>query len=967
MRSRLSIAALIAATTLAMPAFGQQQGNFPVGERVPFELDTGFIANAGPTAKVLYQDTVTVNGGAFVRLYFEPVRLEPGSFIRITSLLDGEVQELDAAGLAAWNYSSAYFNGDTVTVELIGGPNTQNNRLTILDLDSQFGNPIPTGSCGICGPDNRTLSGELWSARLFPAGCSASVYNADSCMVSAGHCIESSNVVQFNVPLSNPDCSTNNPPVADQFPIIAVQFQNGGVGADWAAMKAGTNNQGQTPFQRYGQSRPLAGGPPSVGNATEIWGYGVDSQCERSQVQQYSPPGQVTSVQPNFFLHNSDATFGNSGSGILVSNVIYGINTHCPCDNVATRIDLPAFVAARAAVCQAGGDPCGPGSGPCDQPNGTPGCDDVACCQLICGQDPFCCDTEWDQICANAAIEQCVEPSVCGPGAGPCDIPNGSPGCDDVACCEAVCAVDPFCCDTEWDQICANEAAEICAVQGPCGPGAGPFDVPNGSPGCDDVECCETVCAVDPFCCETEWDQICANEAIDLCGGPPTTCCDGSELAEGEACGADTNGGCNSTPVAFVEAACGDTYCGTAWADAGTRDTDWYRVTLTNGGTLSGTLQSEFDGVVFIVDGIAACAPVVIGETGASVNCTPGTASAVVGPGQYVVFVATNAFEGYPCDSGNNDYRLAISCDKDPGDACNPNAGPCDVPNGTPGCDDIACCELICSQDPFCCDTEWDQICANAALEQCVEPTVCGPGAGPCDVPNGTPGCDDVDCCELICFADPFCCETEWDQICADAAIAQCGGPVGPINDDCADRIAIFDGGTPYSTIDATTDGNVHAACQFDGQTYHDVWYNYTATCNGPLTISTCNAADYDTDLAVYATCDAADCPPGDADLIACNDDFSGCSGFTSEVTIDAVCGACYKIRVGGWNDGDQGTGTLTITCNGDCGPKCPCVWDLDGDCDVDPSDLANLLASWGAPYGPADLAALLAEWGCSG
>ncbi|TVQ50457.1 MAG: hypothetical protein EA377_14290, partial [Phycisphaerales bacterium] len=35
------------------------------------------------------------------------------------------------------------------------------------------------------------------------------------------------------------------------------------------------------------------------------------------------------------------------------------------------------------------------------------------------------------------------------------------------------------------------------------------------------------------------------------------------------------------------------------------------------------------------------------------------------------------------------------------------------------GCDNAACESLICSQDPFCCATQWDGICAGAANEQC--------------------------------------------------------------------------------------------------------------------------------------------------------------------------------------------------------------------------------------------------------
>ncbi len=36
---------------------------------------------------------------------------------------------------------------------------------------------------------------------------------------------------------------------------------------------------------------------------------------------------------------------------------------------------------------------------------------------------------------------------------------------------------------------------------------------------------------------------------------------------------------------------------------------------------------------------------------------------------------------------------------------------------GTPGCSDLLCQVVICSGDPFCCDTAWDQFCADAAAD----------------------------------------------------------------------------------------------------------------------------------------------------------------------------------------------------------------------------------------------------------
>ena len=157
-------------------------------------------------------------------------------------------------------------------------------------------------------------------------------------------------VIQFRVPNSNGNCSLNHPPVGDQFPITSFLFTNGGVGNDWAVMTSGENFLGERPYDRYGEFRPIATSPPVVGNPLGIWGYGIDNQCVLSQTQQTSN-GAVVSVSATLFRHNVDATFGNSGSGIIRNGEILGIVTHCPCPNWATRVDHAGFANARESLC----------------------------------------------------------------------------------------------------------------------------------------------------------------------------------------------------------------------------------------------------------------------------------------------------------------------------------------------------------------------------------------------------------------------------------------------------------------------------------------------------------------------------------------------------------------------------------------------------------------------------------------
>ena len=136
--------------------------------------------------------------------------------------------------------------------------------------------------------------------------------------------------------------------------------------------------------------------------------------------------------------------------------------------------------------------------------------------------------------------------------------------------------------------------------------------------------------------------------------------------------------------------------------------------------------------------------------------------------------------EGVDCNDGDpctSDICLDGKCINEPIPGCgegpcgSPTAGSCFVANGSPGCDDLACCEPICADDPYCCDTEWDQLCVNAANVSCAGG---GGGSGDCCAANGSPGCEDSECQTLICNSDSYCCEVEWDEICSDAANTDC-------------------------------------------------------------------------------------------------------------------------------------------------------------------------------------------------
>lgn len=87
-----------------------------------------------------------------------------------------------------------------------------------------------------------------------------------------------------------------------------------------------------------------------------------------------------------------------------------------------------------------------------------------------------------------------------------------------------------------------------CEVVGICG-GGGDCCVPGTGPGCNDVACCETVCACDSFCCDVVWDEFCAGEGFaGGCGAAILCNCGGGSLTgaccRGSACTIETMADC---------------------------------------------------------------------------------------------------------------------------------------------------------------------------------------------------------------------------------------------------------------------------------------------------------------------------------------------------------------------------------------------------------------------------------------
>ena len=181
------------------------------------------------------------------------------------------------------------------------------------------------------------------------------------------------------------------------------------------------------------------------------------------------------------------------------------------------------------------------------------GCDNLSCCTLVCTLDPTCCINSWDSSCVNLANQSCA--GYCGAAAsGSCYGSHANPSCDTAACCNAVCAIDPYCCNVTWDITCVQYAGFACAgTPGICGQTADSCFTPHQQGACSNTACCQAVCSVDPSCCEQSWDILCVYAAEQVCVPGCVPVAESTAVTEVEGCDERVNDPCYITTTGTAQ------------------------------------------------------------------------------------------------------------------------------------------------------------------------------------------------------------------------------------------------------------------------------------------------------------------------------------------------------------------------------------------------------------------------------
>ncbi len=213
--------------------------------------------------------------------------------------------------------------------------------------------------------------------------------------------------------------------------------------------------------------------------------------------------------------------------------------------------------------CPADCGACPPPAPGCSESE-TPGCSGCSCEKCVCDADDFCCKSAWDGLCVKkCASTECggkCPAAVAWCGDGKCAAPEVNATCPQDCPKANVCG-DGACTGTENCTTCAGDcgpcagggapvsgcgngkcdATEHCGVCpkdcGMCSADCAPTAAKQ-TPGCPGCACEAKVCAADPFCCKTAWDNLCVAACQEASGAkcPKQICgdtvCSGTEACE---------------------------------------------------------------------------------------------------------------------------------------------------------------------------------------------------------------------------------------------------------------------------------------------------------------------------------------------------------------------------------------------------------------------------------------------------
>ena len=88
---------------------------------VEYEINSGVFDGMNLEKPInLFSTIISHKDAIWLRVNFSSVKLGRNSYVLIKSLKDGLWQKLNSTTIEQWNFSSAYFNGNSIEISLAG-------------------------------------------------------------------------------------------------------------------------------------------------------------------------------------------------------------------------------------------------------------------------------------------------------------------------------------------------------------------------------------------------------------------------------------------------------------------------------------------------------------------------------------------------------------------------------------------------------------------------------------------------------------------------------------------------------------------------------------------------------------------------------------------------------------------------------------------------------------------------------
>jgi len=258
-----------------------------------------------------------------------------------------------------------------------------------------------------------------------------------------------------------------------------------------------------------------------------------------------------------------------------------------------------------------------------------------------------------------------------------------------------------------------NATSDCCVVHAP--------------PGCDDTACQTAVCAIDATCCSNTWSQVCqgyaASECVDVCPfGDDFVSVPNDSISAPEIL--DEGGATTKIFARTITLSTGINVLESTVLEAPAAG---YALVVANATLSLNHISGIQTGIRFGVSKSNSALPpqqqlntALPTSLPTGVHLRPVSTHALFSvPKGFTTFYALADWYSGANFTATDVQLSAVFVPSSYGDVPDPTSDCC-VANGSAGCDTMVCESTVCSIDTFCCDTEWDSICAGYADEVCV-------------------------------------------------------------------------------------------------------------------------------------------------------------------------------------------------------------------------------------------------------